>query len=190
MKKAWTILAGLLALAGCSGAGGGAPESMESTESQYMEIRFEGRIYVMGSEKMTNKYHAHLPYTKTYLGLGPNGETVILENEKKGSDLKQRLLGQYCAEFGLSKMACADAPAAGEGPFLTLHTEGRIFVIGSDKYISKYKPHLPYTKTYLGMGPKGETVILENEKKGETLKKVLLGQFCQTHQITSGACAM
>ncbi len=80
----------------------------------YSEIAANGRIYVIGSKKMLKKYenleagHApHLPYTQTYLGLGSNGETVIIENEKKGAVLKERLLASFCNKSGNTTGPCA-----------------------------------------------------------------------------------
>ncbi|MDT8447335.1 MAG: hypothetical protein RRB13_10635 [bacterium] len=185
MKKALTILAGLLAMVGCSG--GSSSPSIE--EAKYMEIRYEGRIYVIGSDKMAQKFHAHLPYTQTYLGLGPQGETVILENEKKGEALKARLLGEYCEARKLNQGACANAPKAEGGDYLSIWVDGRIYVMGSEEAMEKYKPHLPYTQTYLGLGKAGETVVIENAKKGSELKARLLKQFCQQNQVTTGPCA-
>ncbi|MBU2511064.1 hypothetical protein KJ966_06990 [bacterium] len=53
-------------------------------------------FYVIGNEKTNQKFKTvhHLPYTKTVLGAGPNGETVIFEvdnkNEAFANQLKQR----------------------------------------------------------------------------------------------------
>ncbi|MDX2469068.1 MAG: hypothetical protein QNL04_00670 [SAR324 cluster bacterium] len=92
-----------------------ATSSMSSgTSGSYSEIAADGRIYVIGSDKLMEKYsnieagHApHLPYTQTYLGLGPNGETVIMEVGKKGTELKERLLATFCKKNGKMEGPCA-----------------------------------------------------------------------------------
>jgi len=188
MKNLWLILASLVALASCASNNAAPSADMEEVEAApYVELAFEGRIYVMGSEKMTAKYHPHLPYTKTYLGLGPNGETVVLENEKKGTTLKARLIGQFCVRNQSTNPVCEGAQDS-EEPYLTLFEDGRLYVVGSEKMLAKYHPHLPYTKTYLGLGAKGETVVLENEKKGTTLKGRLIADFCTRNKPASPVC--
>jgi len=190
MKNLWLILAGLMALASCATHSAAPAVDMETEEAEaapYVELAYEGRIYVMGSDKMTAKYHPHLPYTQTYLGLGPNGETVVLENQKKGATLKAQLLGQFCAKNKTTNPVCEGTQDSEEG-YLTLFEDGRLYVVGSEKMLAKYHPHLPYTQTYLGLGPNGETVVLENEKKGTTLKGRLLADFCKRNKSENAVC--
>jgi len=43
----------------------------------------------------------------------------------------------------------------------------------------KHQPHLPYTRTVLGAGPNGETVIFEVDTKNEALADELQRRFEQ-----------
>lgn len=51
----------------------------------------------LGFAKTNAKFlqHKHLPYTRTLLGVGPRGETVIFEVNKKKPELTERLEEQY-----------------------------------------------------------------------------------------------
>ena len=68
-----------------------------STEASYYEATREGRIYVMGSPETAADFRkgGHLPYTRTILGAGPKGETVVIESEKKGNKLADRLEKEF-----------------------------------------------------------------------------------------------
>lgn len=52
-----------------------------------------GRIYVLGQETTNQSFveNFHLPYARTLLGAGPNGETVVFEIDKKNPQLADRL---------------------------------------------------------------------------------------------------
>ncbi len=117
-----SLLLGVLLIAGCDNtskttkpsSSAMESQSASSTEGPYLEIKAEGRIYVLGSTKLIQKNAGlkagqapHLPYTKTFLGLGPNGETVVLENAKKGAQLKTRLLKTFCQQHPSKQPACA-----------------------------------------------------------------------------------
>lgn len=103
---------GLLILAGCAssdaGSGTAAPgKSMMAKESgagYYAEETHKGRVYVLGTEK------AHKALTgsqqtphiaKTYIGAGPDGQTVVLEADAKSNDLQERLKTLYESKHGV-----------------------------------------------------------------------------------------
>jgi hypothetical protein len=50
-------------------------------------------VFVIGDKKMSEKFeaHKHLPYARTILGAGPNGETVIFQVDKKNPALTERI---------------------------------------------------------------------------------------------------
>ena len=179
MKSFYTLILGLFLLSGCA-ATSSSPSS-EAKAPQYLEIHQNGRIYVVGSEHLTEKYHPHLPYTQTFLGLGPKGETVVLELEKKGDELKNKLLGQVCDYFKLSAPAC-EGKSASDQAFIAIYNDGRYYVFGSEEMLQKYNAFLPLTQTYIGQGPQGETLIYEQEKKGTGLLVRLKGEFEAHHQ--------
>jgi len=102
---------GLLILAGCASSDAGsksaAPGSMMAKESgsgYYAEETYKGRVYVLGTER------AHQALTgsqqtphiaKTYIGAGPEGQSVVLEADSKTNELQERLKAQYESRHGV-----------------------------------------------------------------------------------------
>ncbi|MFN2258064.1 MAG: hypothetical protein ABR516_06255 [Desulfuromonadaceae bacterium] len=122
--------------------------------------KYDGRIYVIGSEETRADFeqHKHLPYTKTLLGAGPNGETVIFEVDKSDAAYADSLIDEYNSiPWVLEENAT----------YTAWKYQGRIYVIGNAETNASFArhKHLPYTKTILGAGPGGETVIFEVDKK-------------------------
>lgn len=139
------------------------PFLLESDESGYHLWKYKERLYVTGNPETNEnfRHHPHLPYTKTILGLGPFGETVIFEVDKKDTEFVDGLVAKYESTPFLIRSE--------EDDFHVWIYKGRIYVIGHKKTHENFKkhPHLPYTKTVLGAGPNGETVIFEVDKKDE-----------------------
>jgi hypothetical protein len=122
-------------------------------------FKYNGRIYVIGNEETSADFvkHKHLPYTKTLLGAGPKGETVIFEVDKDDSSYAEALIDEYNSIPWIIEQ---------NSTYTAWKYQGRIYVIGNDatnESFAKHK-HLPYTKTILGAGPAGETVIFEVDK--------------------------
>ena len=64
----------------------------------YAEETHTGRLYVFGTEKAHSafKESQQVPaIAKTYIGAGPDGQTVVLEADAKTADLQNRLRSQY-----------------------------------------------------------------------------------------------
>ena len=142
------------------------PELVEEQEG-FNIFEYDGRYYVVG-DTMKEKFekNPHLPYTKTILGAGPNGETVVFEVDKKNPEFVDELIGIY-EEFGFAKPYEVEA----ENGYYVYNYHGRVYVIGQEKTNQNFlgNPHLPYTKTILGGGPNGETVVFEVDKKNPEL---------------------
>ena len=136
------------------------PVLIGSNDSNFFVYKYKTRIYVVGSRKMSQKFSKqhHLPYTRTILGAGPTGETVIFEVQKKNSAYVNRLQ----EKFESTPKLLSSQPS-----FHVWKFKGRIYVIGKDKTHKAFRTNLflPYTKTILGAGPSGETVIFEVDKK-------------------------
>jgi len=121
----------------------------------------DGRLYVIGKEstKATFAKSPHLPYTRTLIGAGPQGQTVIFEVDKKNPALVESLFENY--EKTPWQIASNDKD------FFVYKVHGRLYVLGkkvtADKFVKN--PHLPYTRTLIGAGPQGETLIFEVDKK-------------------------
>lgn len=147
------------------------PVLLDMQES-YWVWKYDGRIYVIGDAKTNEafKTNHHLPYTRTILGGGPMGETVIFEVQKKNPAFVDALQKKYENTPFLLRS---------EPSFWVWKHNGRIYVIGQSKTNEAFKKnhHLPYTKTILGAGPMGETVIFEVDKKDATLADRLVARF-------------
>jgi len=56
-----------------------------------------GRFYVLGSRESAGKFVAHgsIPYARTLIGAGPNGETIVYEIDKKDPKLAECLEASF-----------------------------------------------------------------------------------------------
>lgn len=148
-----------------------ALEPIQAEEGFYL-YAYNGRLYVVGAEDTNAKFqmHKHLPYTKTILGEGPQGETLVIEVDKSDPDFADMLLEKY--------RGLAHSVESSEG-FYVWKYNGRIYVIGNSETSEKFAKHkhMPYTKTLLGAGPGGETVVFEVDKKNEALAQKLITRY-------------
>lgn len=132
-----------------------------------------GRHYVIGSEESNAKFAKApvMPYAKTVLGAGPDGQTVVYEIKKKDDAYTGRLIETYNHTPFLINSNDKD--------YFVYKYNGRIYVIGETVTNQKFQatPHLPLTKTLLGAGPNGETVIFAFSKKNPEMTDRLVKQF-------------
>jgi hypothetical protein len=102
----------LAILAGCASSNGGsgaaAPEKgMVAKDAQggyYAEEPYKGRLFVLGTEKAHKalRESQQAPHiTKTYIGAGPDGQTLVLEADAKSNELQERLKVQYESRHGV-----------------------------------------------------------------------------------------
>lgn len=185
MKKQLAVLLtmGLLSLTGCAGPGKQAvqatPQAEEpklvTSQDNFYVYDYQSRHYVVGSPESSEAFasHHHMPYAKTILGAGPKGQTVVYEVAKKDPSTPERLIEHY-----------------GQIPFVVATTgddytvfkyQGRLFVVGTAAMKQSFvqNHHLPYTKTLLGAGPAGETVVFQVDPKDPALGDRLMKQFTQ-----------
>lgn len=166
-----------------------APESkpaattpVAAEKAHYFLVFHEnGRIYAFGdaANYLLFLEHDEVPLTRTRIGAGPEGETVI---------------------FGITKNDAnnLDKPSAGEmfydgkmgevGPFYgEVVRDGRFYVFGEWADFKSYLDHkeVTFTFTEIGTGPKGETVIyaLNARTKKAGRPVALIEAFKQLHQI-------
>ena len=73
------------------------PSLVESKGDSYHVYKHKGRLYVIGSQDMSQQFaeQGHLPYTRTIIGGGPKGETVVYEVKKKEPVYVDRLMAQF-----------------------------------------------------------------------------------------------
>ena len=136
----------------------------------YSEIEYDARTYIVGSIASKFKFMKlpHFPYAKTLVGAGAQGQTVVVEIDKKNSHMQERLWKEYKARnFYYAE---------------EIH-DGRIYVIGNKETHEKFKknPHLPYPRTMIGAGPDGETIIFELDKKNPVILRSAMLEFNQRY---------
>ena len=97
----------LVILGGCSSSSKPAastssadkPAAMaKESGGYYAEENYKGRLYVFGTEKAHKAFKEtqQVPnITKTYIGAGPDGQSVVLEADAKAMELQDRLKAQY-----------------------------------------------------------------------------------------------
>jgi hypothetical protein len=151
------------------------------TQHYFLVFHENGRIYPIADAK---NYLAFLDvneliYTRTRVGEGPEGETLVFGIEKKEAD-------------DLNKPAKAELFYDGKmevaGPFYgEVIKDGRFLVFGTWQDFKDYlvNKEITYTFTEVGTGPKGETVIYALNKKtsADGRPVALIESFKQFHNI-------
>jgi ribosomal protein L24E len=68
----------------------------------YVETK-DGRIYVFGSDKVHDSWikTGHMQFSKTLIGAGSGGETLVFEALDKNPAMEKRLIARYSSENGL-----------------------------------------------------------------------------------------
>lgn len=125
------------------------------TEYYFLVFHENGRIYPIADVQNYLGFldHDELIFTRTRIGEGPDGATLVFGIEKKEAD-------------DLGKPAKAELFYDGKydptGPFYgEVLLDGRFYVFGTWKDFKDFLEHkeVTYTFTEIGTGPKGETVI-------------------------------
>lgn len=151
------------------------------TQHYFLVFHENGRIYPIADAK---NYLAFLDvneliYTRTRVGEGPAGETLVFGIEKKEAD-------------DLNKPAKAELLYDGKmdvaGPFYgEVVKDGRFHVFGTWQDFKDYlvNKEITYTFTEVGTGPKGETVIYAMNKKtsADGRPVALIESFKKFHSI-------
>ena len=145
--------------------------SCKSTPSKsYTALKHDGRIYVIGNANTLESFKKthHLPLTKTMIGAGPMGETVVVEVSKGDPELANKLWMDYAND---------------NIKYYERYHDGRVYVMGSLSTLESFKKthHLPLTKTYIGEGANGETVVIEESKDDTTLSASLWSMYKKKH---------
>lgn len=151
------------------------------TDNYFIVFHENGRIYPIADAKNYREFlhTGELIFTRTRVGSGPEGETLVFGIEKKEAD-------------DLDKPAKAELFYDGKfepaGPFYgEVIRDGRFYVFGEWADFKDYLAHkeIIFTFAEIGTGPKGETVIYALNKK--TVKEgrptKLIEQFKTLHKI-------
>jgi hypothetical protein len=151
------------------------------TQHYFLVFHENGRIYPIADAK---NYLAFLDvneliYTRTRIGEGPAGETLVFGIEKKEAD---DLNKPAKAELFYDGKMEVDGPFYGE-----VIKDGRFHVFGTWQDFKDYlvNKEITYTFTEVGTGPKGETVIYAMNKKtsAEGRPVALIESFKKFHSI-------
>lgn len=142
------------------------PTSDGLVAAGYFEVSYDGRVYVLGSEASAAAFRKthHLPLTKTLIGEGPAGETLVFEESADDPTTARRLIDEYRRRnlfYAVEKR------------------DGRLYVLGSEASLESFRSngHLPYTLTKIGDGPSGETVVVEVDLDNAHLATRLWDRF-------------
>ena len=102
------ILLIVLGLAGCALDKPAWVEQKRQNEAEanfYAEVEHEGRLYVFGTSKVWNQFQTtkEMPYGITFIGAGPEGQTVTIEADSKDLALENRVRKEYEKRHGSLK---------------------------------------------------------------------------------------
>lgn len=171
------VTAALLAGAcGCTTTNGGSgtptPGQAESILKgpYYYSYEYEGKTYLIGrpASAVDFENEHQLAQSETLEGVGPKGETVVIEIDSEDASLKEFLWQRY-----------KDANL-----FYTEEVkDGQIFVLGSEKSRDAFQQSgtLPNPRTLAGAGPGGEDVHIEVDPENDALVNRLEAEFQATH---------
>jgi len=73
------------------------PQLVRSVDDDFHIYRKDGRYYVIGSRETLESFlnHGRIPYSRTLLGYGPIGETVVFEIDKNNPNRIEVLQEQF-----------------------------------------------------------------------------------------------
>jgi hypothetical protein len=90
---------------------GAAPASVTAAGSiipadpgHYAEREHDGRIYVFADKKTEAAFETspHMQLSKTFVGGGPGGMSVVFEAKDKAPEMTKRIIGEFNARHGTS----------------------------------------------------------------------------------------
>ena len=140
-------------------------------QKSYNTVAHDGRIYVLGSPEAAMKFKEthHMPLTKTMIGAGPNGETVVVEENEEHPEMAKKLWMDYASD---------------NLKYFERFHDGRTYILGSLESVHKFEASkfLPLTKTYIGQGVNGETVVVEESEEDNMLAKSLWAMYSEKHK--------
>lgn len=69
----------------------------------YAEAQHEGRLYVFGNPKTQESFAqtGSLTFSRSLIGEGPGGATLVVEVDPKSAELETRLLAEVARRHGL-----------------------------------------------------------------------------------------
>jgi hypothetical protein len=157
------------------------PAAEAVTATYFLVFHENGRIYPIAdtSNYLAFLEHNELIFTRTRVGEGPDGATLVFGIEKKEAD---DLTKPSRAELFYDGKMEVTGPFYGE-----VSRDGRFYVFGEWADFKDYLEHkeITFTFTEIGTGPRGETVIyaLNKKTKDEGRPVKLVEAFNKLHKI-------
>lgn len=166
-------------------SGAAAPQQAQAAAEEkahyFLVFHENGRIYAFSDPALYRLFleHNEVPLTRTRIGGGPAGETVVIGLTKNDAKLTPDKPTQ--TELFYDDKIGAVGPFYGEVIY-----NGRYYVFGEWQDMKSFLQHkeAPWTYTEIGTGPKGETVIYVLNKKTKDLGRpaALVEAFQKMHQ--------
>ncbi|OZA28127.1 MAG: hypothetical protein B7X93_07980 [Hydrogenophilales bacterium 17-61-9] len=157
------------------------PAATAQKANYFMVFHENERTYAFGdaANYLLFLEHDEVPLTRTRIGAGPDGETVVFGITKKDAeDLAKPSAGELFFDGKMGEVGLFYGEAI---------RDGRFYVFGEWADFKSYLEHkeVTFTFTEIGTGPKGETVIyaLNKKTKDQGRPVALIEAFKQLHQI-------
>jgi len=136
-----------------------APAVQAQASEFYVVLPENGRYYAFGSFKLYQDYLAHgeVALTRTRIGAGPSGQTVVFGITKADVKSKQPSVGEQIYDGKL--------PAA-PNFYGEVFKDGRYYVFDNLKALLEFAAfgEAPYSFTDIGAGPNGATLVWVMDK--------------------------
>ena len=147
-----------------------APAPTTASESLPVELYAvlpeSGRVYAFGDTKNYFDFLAHgeVVLTRTQIGAGPGGRTLVFGITKDDVKSNQPSRGEQILDGSL--------PAAG-GFYGEAYKNGRFYLFGDLKDMNDFMAfgEVPYSYTDIGVGPEGETLVSVMNKESYKMGK-------------------
>lgn len=157
------------------------PAATAQKANYFLVYHENGRIYAFGDAKnyLLFMEHDEVPLTRTRIGAGSEGETIVFGITGKDSEnLEKPSPGEMFFDGKMGEV----------GPFYgEVVRDGRFYVFGEWRDFKDYLDHkeVTFTFTEIGTGPKGETVIyaLNKKTKDEGRPVALIESFKKLRQV-------
>lgn len=159
------------------------PKLLRRVGREYSVWSHKDRLFVLGPNTTVEPDFlrtGELILTKTFFSAGPHGETVVVEAKKDKNQFADLLMEKFNAQPILIDHRCPD--------YFVWKESGRLIVLGSMESSLHFETDrlLPDTHAVIGVGPKGETVSFEADKRHPELFRRLTTAFFGDGKVPAG----
>jgi hypothetical protein len=159
------------------------PKLLRRVGREYSLWQREDRLFILGPNTPVEQEFGRtgeLAISKTFFDAGPHGETVVVEANKNKNQYADLLMARYQARPVLIDHACPD--------YFVWQENGRLIVLGSALSSTRLESGhgLPDTRAVIGVGPQGETVAFEADRRRPELLRRLAARFFGAGKVPPG----